>query len=60
MRNHRHLRADGVSVPAEAELWGKGRKGVKGKFQGLYAEQKDENSMETPPCIQDKKSVVMH
>ena len=35
-------------------------KGMKGQFQGLYSEQKDNNSMGTPPCLQDQKSVVMH
>ena len=46
MGNHRQLRADGVSGPDEAKLWGKGRKGVKGKFQGLYSERKDTTQWE--------------
>ena len=48
MGKHCQLRADGVSGPAEAKLWGKGRKGVKGKLQGLYSEQKDTTQWEPP------------
>ena len=41
MGNHRQLRADVLSGPAEAKLWGNERKGVKGRLKGLYSERKD-------------------
>ena len=54
MGNHCRLRADGVSGPAEAKLWGKGRKGVKEKFQGLYSERKDTTQWELPSTFRTR------
>ena len=59
MGNHCQLRTGVVSGPAEAKLWGKGIKGER-KVPGALLRTKRYNSMGTPPCLQNQKSVVMH
>ena len=54
MENHCQLRADGISGPTEAELWGMGRKGAKGKFQGLYSERKDTTQWALPSTFRTR------
>ena len=60
MGNHCQLRADDVSGPAEAKLWGKGRKGDERKVPGALLRTKGYNSMGTPLYLQDQKSEVIH
>ena len=60
MGNHCQLRTDVVSGPAQAKLWGKGRKGGERKVPGALLRTKRYNSMETPLYLQNQKSVVMH